>query len=812
MARLTKAEKERKKRIKREVVGVLLIALGLFFAASLYIDAVGIVGKVASQICFGLFGLLTYVLPLILGVLGVLYMFASSGKRGAYSTFVLSILAMICILILLHANARSAVGGVNLWNYYVDAYQFGSNLQKGGGLLGALLAYPALIFFGAAGTNILFIALLVILLLVGTQISLRSAGIKVSKGLKSSASVIAEKIDITKNDIFNEILETPAGPIPVKGKNRRKGNGLEVKRRPLGEVTSVNPELDDLSYFPTAGELPLKTDDDDPFDILAGVEVHASDDDAPVTHISERKPRPRTVKELKEDTTQTPEPLDVDLEGGLPKVTSEIIEYKRPPYTLLSMPQRHYAAEESPAEKGRMLLSTLQSFNISAKITNITVGPVITRFELQPAQGVRVNRITSLSDDIALALAAPRVRIEAPIPGKAAIGIEIPNKDKQSVLLREVIESSEFISAKSPLCFTLGKDIAGKVVTADLDRMPHLLIAGSTGSGKSVCINDIILSLVYHTAPSDLRMILVDPKKVELKVYSPLPHLLLPVVTDAKKAAGALKWAVMEMEQRYHKMSQINARDLNRYNSLQDDAGNKMPRLVIIIDELADLMMVAAKDVEEAICRIAQLGRAAGIHLIVATQRPSTDIITGLIKANIPSRIALTVSSAVDSRVIMDVSGAEKLLGRGDMLFHANGANKPIRAQAAFVSDEEVERVMDFFESHSSGPVEQYSDITLETIETAGVTGPAQGNGKQEDDLLPDAVKIVLESGQASISMIQRRLRVGYARAARLIDIMEQKKIVSGFDGSKPRKLLITAADYAELFGDSRTEQEDDEQ
>ncbi|NCB31412.1 MAG: DNA translocase FtsK, partial [Clostridia bacterium] len=620
--------------------------------------------------------------------------------------------------------------------------------------------------------------------------------------IKTGATVVAEKIDVTKKNLFNEILEPPH---PASGHGH---TGVKVERRVLADEDSGNPKLDELSYFPSTGDLPLRgEDEDDPFDILSEVEVHASDEDAPITRISSRKERKKTVHEREEEQTQGGKQEEIsqdDLQeqtADLPSATPDILAYQRPPYTLLNTPQRHYAAEESPAEKSRMLVETLQSFNISARVINITVGPVITRFELQPAQGVRVNRITTLSDDIALALAAPRVRIEAPIPGKAAIGIEIPNKDIQPVLLREAIDSPEFIAAKSPLCFALGKDIAGKVVCADLDRMPHLLIAGSTGSGKSVCINDIILSMIYHTAPCDLRMILVDPKKVELKVYSPLPHLLLPVVTDAKKAAGALKWAVVEMEQRYQKMSLVNARDLNRYNSLQEDAGDNLPRLVIIIDELADLMMVAAKDVEESICRIAQLGRAAGIHLIVATQRPSTDIITGLIKTNIPSRIALTVSSAVDSRVIMDVSGAEKLLGRGDMLFHANGANKPIRAQAAYVSDEEVERVMDFFSAHHTAPVEQYSEVSLDTIACAGENGPAQGNGKQEDELFPDAVKIVLESGQASISMIQRRLRVGYARAARLIDIMEQKKIVSGFDGSKPRKLLITAADYAEMFG-----------
>lgn len=819
---------EKNKRVKREITGVLLIALGLFLAASLYVDAVGIVGQAASRVCFGLFGILTYALPLIVIAFGILAIASSTGNGVAGSSLVLCSLGVVCLLVLLHANVRSATNNIGLWDYYMDAYQFGSALQKGGGLIGSLLAYPALVFLGLVGTNIFFIAALLILFLVVTKISLRATGEKVGKQLKTSASnmaeraeerkhsqqspsVLAEKIDVSKQNLFTEVMETGGRP-------RRGGRktGIKVERRPV-EQDAGNPQLDDLTYFPASGTLPRKPEeDDDPFDILAGVEVHTAQ--APrhksgMTVGELKAAQDASRKEKQAPPSQSQEDEDGEDAPVLPNQDVEVLEYQRPPYTLLNLPKEQFDGLDNPAENAKLLIDTLQSFHISAKIINITVGPVITRYELQPAQGVRVNRITTLSDDIALALAAPRVRIEAPIPGKSAIGIEIPNRETQPVLLREAVESPEFQQAKSPLCFALGKDIAGKVVCADLDRMPHLLIAGSTGSGKSVCINDIILSLIYHTAPCDLRMILVDPKKVELKVYSPLPHLLLPVVTDAKKAAGALKWAVREMEQRYSKMSQCNARDLNRYNSLQEDPAHRMPRLVIIIDELADLMMVAAKDVEEAICRIAQLGRAAGIHLIVATQRPSTDIITGLIKANIPSRIALTVSSAVDSRVIMDCSGAEKLLGRGDMLFHANGASKPLRAQAAFVSDEEVERVMDFFTEHATAPSTLYTDLSLEDMETELENGgPAQGNGKQEDDLLPDAVRVVMESGQASISMIQRRLRVGYARAARLVDIMEQKKIVSGFDGSKPRRLLISQAEYAEMFGNQAQGIQEDEE
>ena len=485
--------------------------------------------------------------------------------------------------------------------------------------------------------------------------------------------------------------------------------------------------------------------------------------------------------------------------------------YAPPPLSLLNPPTSKYGTgNEDPEKTGQLLIETLESFGISATLTDYSVGPVITRFELQPAKGVRVNRITALSNDIALALAASRVRIEAPIPGKAAVGIEIPNKHAVTVVLRDIIESKEFQQASSPITLALGKDTGGQVLTADLAKMPHLLIAGSTGSGKSVCINDLLISMVYKTSPEDLRLILIDPKVVELSVFGALPHLLVPVVTDPKRASGALHWAVNEMILRYKKFSDVGSRDLARYNALQSDPKKRLPKLVVIIDELADLMMVAPDEVEDSICRIAQLGRAAGIHLIVATQRPSADIITGLIKANIPSRCAFAVSSGIDSRIILDETGAEKLLGRGDMLFHANGSGKPVRAQAAFVSDEEVEAIMDYFRGQNQAPkFDENIEADLANAGKEAQGGNAHGEGKQEDELLGEAVRIVMESGQASISMIQRRLRVGYARAARLVDMMEQEGYVSGFEGSKPRRVLIKRAEFERIFGDGSYQEEE---
>ena len=822
-----KSGKAREEQTEREIVGVCFIAIALFLGAGIYTDLVGVIGTAVKNFCFGMFGIAGYAVPVILAGIGVLSIIMSK-SNNTESTLWLLFAGVVCLLVIIHAATRGTISSKGIWSYYSDAYLYGKIYFRGGGLLGALPAYPSLKLLGPAGTYIFFGAAILIVFLVATKLSIRAMGEKVGSGIKNGVETVTEKVHTAHvqqqarretynfeemgfeqvfppkkkavnadgKGLYTETLGIDEAPVTIKKKRKNSDESHIVRRR-----EDANDWNGDISLIPEKGALPKRlSDDDDPFDILSAVEESALKQQVMDPEEDEVIPPAKPVKATKKDV--------MEAEAS---IAPEPPVYVAPPINRLKKPAAVYGkSSESPVAKGKKLEETLASFNIQARVINYSVGPVITRFELHPAQGVRVNRITSLSDDIALALAAPRVRIEAPIPGKSAIGIEIPNRDTVPVLLREVIESPEFTEGNSALRFGLGKDIAGNVVCADLDKMPHLLIAGSTGSGKSVCINDIILSFVYGKKPDDVRLILIDPKQVELKVYSPMPHLLMPVVTDPKKAAGALKWAVMEMDQRYLKMSKVNARSVSRYNSLQEDPAERLPRLVIIIDELADLMMVAAKDVEESICRLAQLGRAAGIHLIVATQRPSTDIITGLIKANIPSRIALAVSSAVDSRVIMDTGGAEKLLGRGDMLFHANGAGKPVRVQCAFVSDEEVEDVMDFFAvQQSDDDAPKYAEISLEEVSSAVDIAMGQGNGKQEDELLDDAVKIVLESGQASISMIQRRLRVGYARAARLIDIMEQMKVVSGFDGSKPRKLLVGSfAEYQQLAGGNTSTEE----
>lgn len=513
----------------------------------------------------------------------------------------------------------------------------------------------------------------------------------------------------------------------------------------------------------------------------------------------------------------------MDLQGAshsvdAPQPEEEEPEYIKPPIEILNeieKPNESNLQEElrTNAEK---LVSTLQSFGVQTRIIDIARGPAVTRYELQPSAGVKISKITNLADDIALNLAASGVRIEAPIPNKPAVGIEVPNKVVSTVSIREIIDSPEFQQAKSPLAVALGRDIAGKVTVADLAKMPHTLIAGSTGSGKSVCINSLIVSMLYHSTPQEVKLVLIDPKMVELGIYNGIPHLLIPVVTDPKKAAGALSWAVNEMLNRYQLFKDYSVRDMTGFNRAAEKNGLKpMPQIVIIIDELADLMMAAPGEVEDSICRLAQMARAAGMHLVIATQRPSVDVITGVIKANIPSRIAFAVSSQIDSRTILDSSGAEKLLGRGDMLFSPIGSSKPTRVQGCFVTDGEVERIIEFIKQ--SGQKMTYDEQILQEIDRHAVSDNKKKGGKDEgggfsdeDEMLPSAIEIVVETGQASTSMLQRRLKLGYARAARLMDAMEEKGIIGPFEGSKPRQVLITKERWIEMKMVAAAKAEDD--
>jgi S-DNA-T family DNA segregation ATPase FtsK/SpoIIIE len=850
--------------------GVLLIAGGILAAAYLFFSATGYLGEMLGKALFGLIGIISYALPVILIAVGVIYIRGATNDRlnGSGWYLLLSILALVTLL----STARnSLIEGMEYMPYVNDALYIGQNAHLGGGFVGAILSYPLLKLGGPTLAYILSIALLIVCMIKITGFSLRDfseqftgkvlAAIENTRERDAENALERESRD--ERPLFTLTLDEEQPKLSGKGKKAALPEAVvapSAKARSKRGETFLEPEIDLFEKPQKGGKLknsPAKDADLKAFgeqtgefvtkngekaksrkpervspDIWDDVDFEPQDD-VPLVVGRNSAPIPKPVVQLPDPTplfgANTIKPAKAASMEGMParqpgakqkpiekpatgapdkkKTQPEVIlgdgKYHAPSIELLNKPGAKKDDEtDTPEEKARILIDTLASFRIGATVTNIAVGPALTRIEIQPAPGTRISRITALQNDITMALAAPRLRMEAPIPGKNAIGIEIPNKGSTLVVLRDILESKEFRNSASPVTMAFGREASGKIIVADLTRMPHMLIAGATGSGKSVCINDIIVSMVYKSSPQDVRFILIDPKMVEMVMYGSLPHLLIPVVTDPKKAAGAMRWAVKEMTDRYKTFSEQNARNLDRFNE-RANPEDKLPRIVIIIDELADLMMVAPDEVEDSIRRIAQLGRAAGIHLILATQRPDATVITGLIKANIPSRAAFAVSSATNSRIILDMGGAEKLLGHGDMLFHPDGSAKPTRLQCAFVSDEEVERIVAHFRESAARPT--FSDQILEdvsSLEKSGATGGVFGEGKQEDDLLGEAVRVVFEHGQASTSMIQRRLRVGYARASRLIDIMEQKGYISGFNGSKAREVLIKRAQLEELFGD----------
>ena len=654
------------------------------------------------------------------------------------------------------------------------------------------------------------------------------------EALEEATPVPEESVETSEKvtPTLEESIETPELEESVKTPNSEESEEAvstieevpEPQETEIPQEPAVSEEQDPWEKIPAAvqeipmeidlqpepEEVPAKDFEPDPWEeVPAGKAESISDEANSPAEVTDEVTEKSAGENSEEDPwADIPEGTEKEKSSAAPETTP----YQRPPASLLeySVQQDDAQMQEELQTNGDHLIDTLKSFGVQATMLDISRGPAVTRYELQPAAGVKISKITNLADDIAMNLAAPGVRIEAPIPGKAAVGIEVPNKKVNTVRMRELVESKEFLEAESPLTVALGRDIAGKITLANLAKMPHLLIAGSTGSGKSVCINSLIVSLLYKSSPDQVRFLMIDPKVVELGIYNGIPQLLVPVVTDPRKAAGALNWAVSEMLKRYQLFADNSVRDLGAYNRLakengyQDDDGQPMPALpqiVIIIDELADLMMAAPNDVENAICRLAQMARAAGMHLVIATQRPSVDVITGIIKANIPSRIAFAVSSQIDSRTILDMGGAEKLLGRGDMLFSPMGVQKPMRVQGCFVSDGEIESVVKFVKGTQDA---LYDSTILDEIERSAV----QENEKSTDDdssggdmdpMLQDAIKCVAEAGQASASLLQRRLRLGYARAGRLIDEMEDMGIIGPREGSKPRQVLITYQQYLEM-------------
>lgn len=771
MAKKKKSNNKKKKtklKMNMDVKVILIILIGIITAILIYGNS-GYMGNLLNEVFGGIFGLLKYVVPIVPFVWAVYLL--SNYKENIMAKIVPIAVLMLCFsaIMTLYQILNNVLEYNVSFSEVVDrAYHLGTT-NRGGGLIGILLAYPLSKLFEpiAALIIVIGIAIIVLVLLFKLNPSEYMADF-VNKKHEEKVEREEQNMKRKKQSVIQADLGDEAYAKPETSRERREREKEERRREALkvDEQLTINMMNNEKNNNKSDGYI-----ENNLF---------------------------KQVGEQKEDKTKEV----LQLEHAL-VVEDEHYEY--PPVELLSMNNKKVTrgSAKALAENAAKLQKTLFSFGVSAKVENVSVGPTITRYELKPAEGTRVSKIANLADDIALNLAAETIRIEAPIPGKQAVGIEVPNEKKEAVHLREVIESDEFENNKSKLSVALGKDVAGNTVIADIAKMPHVLIAGSTGSGKSVCINSIITSIIYNAKPSEVKLVMVDPKVVELSVYNGIPHLLIPVVTDPKKAAGALAWAVIEMDDRYNKFAQKGVRDLKGYNKAieKENENAKLPQIVIIIDELADLMMVAAKDVEEAICRLAQKARAAGMHLVIATQRPSVDVITGLIKANVPSRIAFAVSSQVDSRTILDCSGAEKLLGKGDMLFYPVGSTKPQRVQGAFVSDDEVEKIVDFVKSNAGEVV--YNNEIIETIENSNKSDKelleSETSENTCDPLLNEAIETVVETGQASTSFIQRKFKVGYARAGRIIDQMEERGIISGYQGSKPREVLMSKERWEEL-------------
>ena len=785
-----KNNKRTKKRASNiDMAIVALIILSVLLCVLIYGKS-GIIGIKLNEILGGMMGIIKYILPI--GTFAIGIKLALDDDEYLTAKLTQYAILLISIAVLMSAwqinSGEMTILDKDMSTIVKDAYNFGTQ-DKGGGALGAILATPLANLLSPVGAIILCVGIVIML-------AVFTFGINISEIINNFVEKTEEEreerlerkqhIKEEKQKNKQEILENRKKSKEMQKEQLRKE---ALEEEDVGEQIKINFGGRILEEEDKKGRKKYDHKDDDLIPLTK--ETKSTQPDVIENNLF------RQEEEKKEDKTKEV----LQLEHAM-IVEDENYEY--PPIELLSKPDKKKLKGGAKAltDTATKLQKTLYSFGVSAKVENVSVGPAITRYELKPAEGVRVSKIANLADDIALNLAAETIRIEAPIPGKQAVGIEVPNKEKEAVHLREVLESEEFQNNKSKLTVALGKDVAGNIQLADIAKMPHVLIAGSTGSGKSVCINTIISSIIYNAKPSEVKMVMVDPKVVELSVYNGIPHLLIPVVTDPKKAAGALAWAVQEMDNRYNLFASRGVRDIKGYNKAieKDEGQGKLPQIVIIVDELADLMMVAAKDVEEAICRLAQKARAAGMHLVIATQRPSVDVITGLIKANIPSRITFAVSSQVDSRTILDSIGAEKLLGKGDMLFFPTGFPKPVRVQGAFVSDEEVEKIVDFVKKNGTA---NYSEDILETIENSNKTEKELIQEQAEDDetdpFLMDAIDAVVEQGQASTSFIQRRFKVGYARAGRIIDQMEERGIISGYQGSKPREVLITKERLDEL-------------
>ena len=789
---MAKRGRKKQPKVSIDVAVVVMILISVLLAVLIYTKS-GFLGEHLSPTLGGIMGFIKYIIPI--GTFAIAIYLAYDKKDYLYTKLIQYAIFLICIAVMLSVFQISA-GNINIGkdmkNILEQAYYLGER-DIGGGIIGTIIAVPLINFLGSLGTIVLSIGVAIVLLVFmfaikPTNIIYNIVDYFLDK--KEEKRKLREE-ERKNNRKASKLVDTQEIKSKRETLKERRLREKEEERRRAMEIdeNQLSINLNGLEEVNT-GKLKKYNHDNDDLTPL-GMEKVPSPNELGNLFKQEVETKEEKVKEvLNLEHTMTAE--------------EENETYEFPPIEMLSEGAKVglKGGKKAVADTASKLQKTLYSFGVSAKVENVSVGPAITRYELKPAEGVRVSKIANLADDIALNLAAETIRIEAPIPGKHAVGIEVPNAENEVVHLRDIIDTSEFENHKSKLAFALGKDVAGKEIVTDIAKMPHVMIAGATGAGKSVCINTLITSIIYKAKPSDVKLVMIDPKVVELSVYNGIPHLLIPVVTDPKKAAGALAWAVQEMENRYATFAAKGVRDLKGYNEAvtKSDGIGKLPHIVIIIDELADLMMVAKKDVEDAICRLAQKARAAGMHLVIATQRPSVDVITGLIKANIPSRIAFAVSSQVDSRTILDMVGAEKLLGKGDMLFYPAGAPKPTRIQGAFISDGEVEKIVNFLKANGEAT---YNEDIIESIENANKTDKEIEQDVQDDDdtdpFLMDAIEVVVETGQASTSFIQRRFKVGYARAGRIIDQMEERGVISGYQGSKPREVLMTKERWAEL-------------
>lgn len=745
------------------------------------------VWNVLHNVYVGIFGMFAaIVLPLLTIVVTVIFSAKGDDAYG-YTAKIVEAFVMVFILATFIHVVKNSTGDA-FKETIINSYKSAS-FEFNGGFIGAVLGW-LLLTLGKAPAVIISVVLFIVDLLLMTGLTIFQFVAGAAKPAKVTYEKVAPAIEerIERRRMNKENIDVPLDTQPPeeedkKPKSRKKkaaSSDEEMTKVPKEIIDEINRENSNIEMLKNATG---RKEEKKPKSI-----------DEIVKDASEDKPNEKKADKSK-DFTVSKEAME-----------SGINDYKLPSVELLSLPNKKSTADISGElkENAQRLIETLRSFNVNATITDISRGPTVTRYELKPAAGVRISKITNLADDIALNLAATHVRIEAPIPGKAAVGIEVPNTVKNTVSMRELIDTPEFYEQRSLLSAGIGKDIAGNCVYCDIAKMPHLLVAGTTGSGKSVCMNSIITSILYRAKPDEVKFLMIDPKQVEFSKYANIPHLLVPVVTDPRKAAGALGWAVSEMLQRYQKLSQVGVRDIEGYNKYVQKHGDmeSMPKICIFIDEFADLMMAAPKEVEDSVCRLAQMARAVGMHLVIATQRPSVDVITGLIKANISSRIALTVSSQIDSRTILDAAGAEKLLGHGDMLYNPIGASKPLRVQGCFISDEEVEALCDFVKNQGES---QYDEEIAKEIEAKAVqdkkSSPFEddGDAEQLDVLFDKAVDIVLETGTASTSFLQRKLSVGYARGAKIIDQLEEKGIIGPANGSKGREILINRQQWLEM-------------